>query len=248
MRKWQPSQRSLGPLTSGLPPVLALSSSGRSPRPFSSLLVAGFPSLSSWQRSASTEWNVSQSQAQLWQSNWGQRSWKEEWHYTVHLPSPRPGVRTCSRPVDDGVFHISSTFYSACQALCFIFPIAFPEINQSNTWSEASGIEKTVRPLTVPENRTAARPCLNSPLCEPGTASFKQAILEEGEENPDDEPLLFHFLLLLSRPALPERGSQLMLQSAGIGWKSLQRLSAQLSSAQSFGNGSSLCNKKILIL
>lgn len=85
-------------------------------------------------------------------------------------PSPRPGVRTCSHPLDDGVFHISSTFYSACQALCFIFPIAFPEINQSNTWSEASGIEKTVRPLTVPENRTTARPCLNSPLCEPGTA------------------------------------------------------------------------------
>lgn len=77
----------------------------------------------------------------------------------ISLPSPR--VRTCSRPLDDGVFHISSTFYSACQALCFIFPIAFPEINQSNTWSEASGIEKTVRPLTVPENRTASRPCLN---------------------------------------------------------------------------------------
>lgn len=75
---------------------------------------------------------------------------KRDYYYTVYLPSLRPCVRTSSRPSDDDVFHISSTFYSACQALCFIFPIAFPEINQSNTWSEASGIQQTVHLIDSP--------------------------------------------------------------------------------------------------
>lgn len=88
---------------------------------------------------------------------------------------------------------------------------------------------------------------LQSTLWARNCSSFKQAIPEEGEENPDDVSLLLLFLLL-SCPALTECGSRLLLESAGIGWKSPKRLSAQLSSAQpSFGNGSSLCNKKILI-
>lgn len=249
--KWQPSQRSLGPVTAGLLPALAQSSSGRFPRPLFSSLVAGFPSLSSWQRSASETQNgmsANHRQAQLWQSNRGRRSWKEEWYYTLYLPSLCPGVRTCSRPLDENVFQISSTCYSACQALCFIFPIAFPEINQSNTWSEASGIEKTVLFTDSPWEQDSCETLQKqSTLWARNCSSFKQAIPEEGEENPDDVSLLLLFLLL-SCPALTECGSRLLLESAGIGWKSPKRLSAQLSSAQpSFGNGSSLCNKKILI-
>lgn len=74
VRKWQTSQRGLGPLTSGLLPALALTSSGRFPWLLSSFPVAEFPFLSSWQRSASVwtqEWNASKSQAQPWQSDWG---------------------------------------------------------------------------------------------------------------------------------------------------------------------------------
>lgn len=151
VRKWQPSQKSLGPLGSGLPPALALSSSGCLPRLLSSLLVAGFSSLSSWQRSASEAQNGMSANHRLGSDRATEAlAPRRKSDATESLPSLRPRVKACSLPLDDDVFRISSTFYSACQALCFIFPIALPEINQSNTWSKTSGIEKTVHLIGSP--------------------------------------------------------------------------------------------------
>ena len=52
--------------------------------------------------------------------------------------------------MDDRVSHISSVFYSALQALCFMFPIAPPEINQSNTCSRPLGWWRPSTSLPVP--------------------------------------------------------------------------------------------------
>lgn len=81
------------------------------------------------------------------------------------------------------VFLLLFFFYSALQALCLMFPIASPEINQSNTCSRPLG--RWRRPstlLAVPRTDSCAT-LVKSQLYDLGTpASFKQAISEEGDK------------------------------------------------------------------
>lgn len=64
-------------------------------------------------------------------------------------PSPLAPIYKHKFPLDDQVSRVSSSifFYSALQALCFMFPIAPPEINQSKTCSRSLG--RWRRPSTL---------------------------------------------------------------------------------------------------
>lgn len=127
----------------------------------------------------------------------------------------------------------SSTVYSACQALCFIFLIAFPEINQSNTWSEASGTRKTVH--LVGSLRAAGRPCLNSPLCDPGTAHSSSKSFLKKVKRTQLPSRSSSFSSSLAQP-FPEHGFQRIPDGTCRDWTEkasrISRLSQELEMAQ----------------
>lgn len=84
-----------------------------------------------------------------WQSNPRPRSRMEEWYLTVYVPLPWPLLTNINSrwTIKSPVFLLLFFFYSALQALCFMFPIAPPEINQSNTCSRSLG--RWRRPFTL---------------------------------------------------------------------------------------------------
>lgn len=133
------------------------------------------------------EWNTSRkSWTQQWQNNLRPppRSRSKEWYLAVYFPPPLPPVDKHKFPLDDQVSRIFFYFfYSALQALCFIFPIASPEINQSNTCSRPLGLWRRPSTLLAVPGIHSGAVLVESQFYDPGTpASFKQAISEEGEK------------------------------------------------------------------
>lgn len=145
--------------------------------------------------------------------------------------------------MDDRVSHISSIFYSALQALCFMFPIAPPEINQSNTCSRPLGWWRPSTSLPVPRI-TAVRSlskvnALTWRLRHPSSKPY----LKKVERSHENQHLLFLFLLLLL--LFPCLAPSCACVSANTGAWIVDKPPVQLSSAQrSLGNGLTLCNKK----
>lgn len=115
------------------------------------VLLLGFSSLSSWRRA------ISKCRNGIWTESHGLSSDKATWRHAhgrkndtsqyISL-SPWPLFTNInSRWMIKSPVSLLLFFYSALQALCFMFPIAPPEINQSNTCSRSLG--RWRRPSTL---------------------------------------------------------------------------------------------------